>query len=870
MDHPGVRRDNLISEIDNYKGLLKTKIRKPKINSHIVKRQRLSVQLDKALSYKVAIVSAPAGFGKSTAVLDWLESRQLSSAWISLDTNDNDPQTFWKYVCSSLGMIDASIPEETSYIFSSFELFKTNIFINVILDKFIESESEIVLVFDDAHLITNKNILDTLSYFISYFPNNLHLILICRSVPELALAHLEVNEQLTKITAEDLRFQPDEICDFFTNRGIILNELMLDSIRSYSEGWAATLVGMALTLEYDIHQQNKPRILSDKWINLDQYLLDEVFRTSTKEMQEFFLHTSCLDIFCADLCDAVNDMASSATLLDQLQKNKGFLISLDDNSGWFRYHHILKDFLYNHLIETSPQLLPSLHKRAANWLLGNGYSNNAIDHYLTGNHYEDALKLIEEKCISIIDSGDFFTALNWIRRLPDSIANNSLQIAAIKSTYFAVTGQFELSNQWTDKMECIAKSEKYATGPAEKFARNACSLIKAHNRILRGDIFGIENFLSDVIQNDGLHNNLIHQYLNFNHYDIYFYRCPSNVLLETYHKNPDLYREILGKYQSLIGKSPGYASLIAGESLYESNRLEESMDHMLIAVDKAKDAKCPGVLIPSMVTIARINMAYHNPDGAFAAIHECESRLKEFNVVHWKYLLKAFETRLFLEVGQNQEALHWFESCGLNIYQEITRAREFELLVYARVLISMNRTADAEILLKRMLTYSTELNRKHSVVEVLNLLVVAIDHKGYSEKVRNYLKSSLEIGLSEGYLRSYLDEGESLANLLRKSNFTEKNLKDFVQNILRCMAQTQRSNETKNVNGSSDVSGLLTRQEQRVLQLLASGKTNKQISDHLNISLSTTKIHLGNIYGKLQVSTRVQCLNQARDIGLIS
>ena len=860
----------MISDIDEYKGLLKTKIRKPKINSHIVKRQRLSVQLDKALSYKVAIVSAPAGFGKSTAVLDWLESRQLSAAWISLDNNDNDPHTFWKYVCSSLGVIDASIPEETNYIFSSFELFRTNIYINLIIDKLIESNSEIVLVFDDAHLITNKNILETLSYFISYFPSNLHLILICRSVPELALAHLEVNEQLTKITAEDLRFQPDEICEFFMNRGIFLDELTLDSIRGYSEGWVAMLVGIALTLDYDIHQQKMPKSLPDKWINLDQYLLDEVFSTSTKEMQDFFLHTSCLDTFCADLCDAVNDTVSSAALLEKLQQNKGFLISLDEGSGWYRYHHILKDFLYNHLVETSPGLLPLLHNKAAMWLLENGYSNHAIEHYLAGNHFNAALQLIEEKCISIIDSGDFFTALTWISRLPENYADNSLQIAAIKSTYFAVTGQFDLSRMWTDKMEIVAKNEKFATDPAKKFAQNACSLIKAHNRILEGDVLGIDNFLSEVIQNDGLHSNLIHRYLDFNHYDIYFYRCPSNVLLEIYRKNSDIYQEILGKYQSLIGKSPGYASLIAGEYFYECNRLDESMDHLLIATEKAKDAKCPGVLIPSMVTIARMNMVHHNPEGAFAAIHECELRLKEINIIHWKYLLKAFEARLFLEVGQDQEAVRWFESCGLNIYQDISRAREFELLVYARVLIRIKRTADAEILLKRMLAFSTELKRKHSIVEILNLLVIAIGNSGFSEKAKSYLKTSLEIGLSEGYLRSYLDEGESLACLLRSTNFAEKDLKAFVLDILRCTTLTQTSTETKNVYGVLAVSGLLTRQEQRVLQLLASGKTNKQISDYLNISLSTTKIHLGNIYGKLQVSTRVQCLNQARDIGLIS
>jgi len=860
----------LNSEIDNHKGLLKTKIRKPKINSHIVRRQRLSVQLDKALSYKVTLVSAPAGYGKSTAVLDWLECRQFASAWVSVDRNDNDPHTFWKYVCSSLGYIDESIPEQTNSIFSSYELFETNIFINVIVDILSDLSSEIVLVFDDAHLITNKRILETLTYFIAYFPSNLHLILICRSMPELALAHLEVSEQLTRITADDLRFQPAEICEFFINRGILLDEGTLDSICGHSEGWAATLVAMALTFDHDVHKQKKSKRLPDKWTNLDQYLLDEVYNISTKEMQDFFLHTSCLDTFCADLCDAVNDKSNSVALLERLRQNKGFLISLDEGSGWYRYHHILKDFLYNHLVETSPDHLPMLHKKAALWLLENGYSNLEIEHFLDGNHFDDALRLIEAKCTSIIDSGDYLTALNWIHRLPEDYADHSLQIAALKSTYFAVIGQFDLSREWTDKMEVIAKSEKFTSDPERKYAKNACSLIKAHNLILEGDILGIDNFLGDVIQNDGIQNNLINQYLNFNHYDIYFNRCPSNILLEIYRKNPEIYRKILGKYQSLIGKSPGYASLIAGEYFYECNRLDESMDQLLIAAEKAKDAKCPGVLIPSMVTIARINMAIHNPEGAFDAIRECESRLKEINVIHWKYLLKAFEVRLLLEVGQDQEAVRWFESCGLHIYHDISRAREFELLVYARVLIRLKRMADAEILLKRMLAFSTELNRKHSIVEILNLLVIATSNDGFSEKARNYLRTSLLIGLSEGYLRSYLDEGESLACCLRSSEFVEKDLKTFVQNILRYSALTQKSPDMKTAEGVLAVSGLLTRQEQRILQLLASGKTNKQISDHLNISLSTTKIHLGNIYGKLQVSTRVQCLNQARDIGLIS
>lgn len=852
-----------------YKGSVKTKFRKPDITSQIVPRLRLHEKLNQTSKQKLTIVSAAAGYGKTTAVLEWLNSQQLQTAWVSLDEKDNESHVFWQYICSALSGIDESIRSDTDYVFSSHELFKTSIHLNILLDKLDSVGTDTFLILDDFHHITEPGILDSLLYFVHYLPPKMHLILISRSEPGMELAHLEVKGQIAWLTADDLRFQHTEISQFYEKRGLYLDDSDLESIEKYSKGWAAALVVVAISLDSERYRSQIKKGILNYNRNLDQYFLEEVYNTWTDEKKTFFLQTSILDSFCDSLCNAVTGYDNNGNLLERLNQGNSFLIPLDEKNGWYKYHPIFQDFLLRRLTDSASDILPDLYMKSAFWYRENGYPRMSIEHYLLGGHYEAALKLIEEQSVLLIDSGDCSSALSWINRLPEVYTQNSLEIAAIQATYYAEIGSFELSKHWVARMESIATGSKYSTEDAKKYAQNGCRLIRAHIFSLEGNMVGVNTLLKTVIESGGSQYNLI-KYMDFNPYDIYFYRCPISSLITVFGKRPDIYLEMIGNYQALIQKNPpGYGPLIAGEYLYEKDMLEESVNQLLSAMEKATDAHCPGVLVPSMVTIARIDKARGDIAGALTTIEECESRLQDIHKMHWNYLLKSFKARLLLETGDMHATENWFTSCKLGIYHEISRTREFELLVYARFLIARGRINEAKILLKRLLAFSMGLARKHSTVEILNLLAMASFRNKENEKAMDYLGKSIAIGLEEEYIRSFADEGEPMAVLL--SNFTakEKDQKTYVRSLLKHTAGGIPAWEKENKDSFLPASKQLTRQEYKVLQLLSNGYTNQQISDQLNISISTTKIHLGNIYGKLQVTTRIQCINQARKLGLI-
>ncbi len=848
--------------------LIRTKFYKPDLAGHTITRLRLNAKLDLAYQKKLTLVSAPAGYGKTTAVLQWLGSRQAQPAWISLDENDNAPKVFWQYICSALNELDESILPDTAYVFSSPELFKTNFHLHILLDKLEAMNTDAFLVLDDFHHITNPEILKSLLFFLRYIPSRMHLILIGRAEPVMELAQIEVQEQLSRITANDLRFERQEVLQFYTVRGFSLDVSALDVIGNYAEGWAAALVMIAISLNAKQDQLQVLDCLRRGGQSLGQYFLQEVYGCWPDEKQAFFLQTSILDAFCAQLCDAVTQSGSSGPLLTELKQGNGFLISLDENAVWYRYHHLFRDFLRNRLSELSYPA-SALHGRAASWFYANGQPQQAVEHYLAGMQYQQALALIAEQSPLIINSGDCSTALSLIARIPESILRGSLEIAALKATFHAQSGQFALCKQWIAVMETIAAGPRYASEEAKAYAEKSCRLILAHCLILEGDMAGAYSLLKEMADSGGPTWNMV-KYMDFNPYDITFFRCSSRSLIHLYKKQPAMYQSMLGSYRAMLkNEPPGYDQLIAGESLYESNCLEEAKRHLLSAVDKAARANCPGVLVPGMAALAKINRAQGDIQSAFTTIASCEEQLQNIHKMHWNYLLKAFRVRMLLASGDLQGTESWFQSCKLGIYQELSRTREYELLVFARCLIAREALQDADMLLNRLLTFALETERRHSAVEALNLLAMVSGRKGEEEKANQYLERSIAIGVAEGYLRSFLDEGEPLARLISRFPAAGKKQKQFIHAFLAQAFRGPQPPETEKKGPSVPLYKQLTRQEQKVLALLADGYTNREISGRLEISLSTTKIHLGNIFGKLQVTTRIQCVNEARRLGVL-
>ncbi|ATW26492.1 LuxR C-terminal-related transcriptional regulator [Candidatus Formimonas warabiya] len=860
--------------------MLRAKLHAPALNKNIVSRENLLTKLQHAQECKLMLITAPAGYGKTTAVLDWLGKCGLPYAWLSLDAQDNDPVRFWQYVCASLEGIAPGVSKDTEYVFSSRELMKANIHINILIDRLAGGPSDFLLVLDDLHLVRDPSVLAGLSYLIDYLPAKMHLVLISRTEPELDLARHRIKWQAQRLEEEDLRFGKEEISRFYQARGYHLPEDDVKRVESYTEGWAAAMVAVAMSMENDSGSNNAIAALTRSSRDIEQYLKDEVIGTWRLEKRSFAMKTCILDTLSEALCDAVTGDSNGGRVLREISEGSGFLIALDEQKQEYRYHYLFQSFLHKLLLEMAPEEVALLHEKAGMWFRKQGLLPEAVEHFLSGGVYREAFELIEHQMDYLINKNDFGRLLSWIERLPAEYRDNSFKSAVIYALYYAEIGRYDLSRQWISRMNILKDDCQYASGPEwSGYSRTVCTMVEANLLVREGNIAFV-SLLFSAAETAGGRYYKIPEYNDFNTADIYFYRCPINMVTGLFKEAPDQYGRIIESYRGMITINPGYAPLGIGEYLYESNRLEEALPYLLCALDEAQGAGCPGALVPAMVDIARIKRARGDMSGAFAVLEECEKQLQSIGKTHWLYLLDAFRCRLYMDIGNTDKVREWFSSGKLNIFTEPNRIKEFELITYARVLISLNRMQDAQLLLQRLLAFTADSKRLHSRVEVLNILALLSFRDHHTRIALRYMDESLAIGMKEGYLRSYLDELSPMAQILRayiksrrkqSEDHFPKERKVFAVNLLKQMhgtlLQTLKAHNKVAEEINEGIIRQLTAQEKKVLELILNADTNEKICEKLGISLRTVKTHTGNIYAKLGVKNRVQCIRVVQEIG---
>lgn len=441
-------------------GLVRTKYSKPGINQYLISRRRLQQKLKHSLTCKLTLVMAPAGYGKTTAVLDWLEKCGLPAAWISLDPQDNNPVTFWQYVCIALDEVSKGLSKETEYVFSSQELLKSNIHVNILIDRLLSVQSDFLLVLDDLHLITDPSILEGLSYLIDYMPEKMHLIIISRRVSELGLVRNRIKWQTLRLGESDLRFGEDEIFRFYQARGHTLENGEVKRIEAYTEGWAAAMVAVAMSMEDVFSREDTIAALTRSSRDIEQYLKNEVIGAWRPEKQSFAMKTSILDTLSEALCNAVTGEDNGRRMLNEINEGSGFLIALDEQKKEYRYHPIFKSFLYRLLSENAPEETADMHIKAARWFHEHGFLPEAVEYLLRGGSYGEAFEIIEHKIDYLIHRNDFAVLLSWIERLPAEYKDKSFKAAVIYALYYAETGRYDLSRQWIERMKTLLTAQE--------------------------------------------------------------------------------------------------------------------------------------------------------------------------------------------------------------------------------------------------------------------------------------------------------------------------------------------------------------------------------------------------------------------------
>ena len=380
--------------------ILATKLFIPPPQPKVVLRPRLIERLNEGLRRRLTLISAPAGFGKTTLLSGWLAGCGQPAAWLSLDEGDNDPTRFLAYLVAALQTIAADIGEGVLGALQSPQPPPTGSTLTNLLNEIAAVEDDFVLVLDDYHVVDARAVDDTLAFLLEHLPPQMHLIIATREDPQLPLARLRAKGQLTEVRAADLRFTPSEAAEFLKGvMGLDLSEEDIAALETRTEGWIAGLQLAALSMRGREDVSGFIRAFAGDNRYIVDYLVEEVLQYQPERIRSFLLQTSILDRLSGPLCDTVTGQEEEGNvLLETLERGNFFVVPLDDKRHWYRYHHLFAEILYAHLMAEQPDLVATLHRRASEWYEQNGSAAEAIRHALAAGDFERAADLIEGQC----------------------------------------------------------------------------------------------------------------------------------------------------------------------------------------------------------------------------------------------------------------------------------------------------------------------------------------------------------------------------------------------------------------------------------------------------------------------------------------
>ncbi len=862
--------------------VLQTKLIAPPPTNSLVVRPLLEQQLTKLLNpaYTLALICAPAGFGKSTLVSHWLLAQKHCSAWFSVDEGDNEPLRFWSYILEAANKLQKGIATEAQETLETSQEHRAAL--TILLNNLATLESSVILVLDDYHLINNEQIHQGISFLLEHLPKQLKLIFTSRSEPPLPLGRLRVRGQLLELGIQELSFTTSETTDFL-NRAMCLDLSTKDieALVARTEGWAASLQLAALSLQ----RESNPQDFIEAFTGSDRYVLDylvqEVLARQDAQMQEFLLHTSVLKRLCGPLCEAITNFDNAGKLLLQASQANLFLIPLDNARKWFRYHHLFAEFLQQRLRESRPELFSELNSRASLWFEARGLIDDAVQHVLAGSDMERAVELLETYGKHMLWQRDERPTLKyWFDSLPQEVIRASPRLC-LDYAWLYFVGQ-DAENWLQDTERLLANREDTRA----MLMRGEVAILRAENATHQGEISLALDFLEQGLQ-------LVpHAEVYMRGFALqsmgYALRIKGEVtraekaLNEAYHlcntagnfvgeiaALTDLaevhkLRGYLGKAEQILhqalkvaNKNRNQPTHIASATLvglasvlYEKNHLAEALQHAREGLKLAKQVGYNHVEVYAYLTLAKLQQAQGDVEEANEQIKLAAVALKD----DLSGRIEAQLMRFRLKQGQINAVSQWAsERVGANHHEQV-------LLTLARVHLAEGNTEESLLHLEDLLSTAQQGKLRGRIIEIYALQALALAKQGEDKQALKALQNALTLAESEGFVRVFVDEGDPMYNLLQNA-------------LAQGVTPTYTSTLLKTFGSSSPnkkFSSLLTERELEILTLIAQGFSNKDIAKKLIRSLGTVKVHTSNIYSKLGAKNRTEAVARARELGIIN
>ena len=897
--------------------ILATKLYIPPPRSKIVLRPHLIERLNDGLrsGRKLTLISASAGFGKTTLVSEWLagckrREPKVRVAWLSLDEGDNDPTRFLTYLIAALQTISANIGAGALPVLQSPQPPSTESILTTLLNEIAAIPDNFILVLDDYHAIDAQSIDNALTFLLEHLPPPMHLVIATREDPHLPLARLRVQSQLTELRAADLRFTPAEAADFLNQvMGLNLSAEDIAALETRTEGWIAGLQLAALSMRGYPDAAGFIKSFTGSHHFVLDYLLEEVLQQQSESIQTFLLRTSILDRLCGPLCDAVllDSSASGQETLEYLERANLFIVPLDNERRWYRYHHLFAGFLRQRLHQRASSGkeeggVAEYHIRASIWYEDNGLELEAFNHAAAANDVDRAARLIEGDGIPLHFRGAVTAILNWLESLPTTALNARPSLWWKHASLLLVTGQTTGVEEKLQAAEAAMQGILSAVkGPDDK-TRNLIGQIAAARATLALTRYQPEAMITQARRAlEYLHpDNLTSRFsANWTMAMAYQFRGERAVAGRAYTEalsiaqasgnilNTSLATICLGQIQELenqlypaaetyrrslqlIGDyyysppSAGEAYLGLARIFYEWNDLDAAEQHGQQSLQLARQYdRVVDRFVISEVFLARLKLARRDVAGAAAMLAETEQSVRQNNFVHRMPEVAAAQVLTLLHQGNLAAAAHLAQTHQLPISQ-------------ARVHLAQGDTSAALAALEPLRQQVEAKGWQDERLKVMVLQAVALHAHGEKDKAMQLLGEALALAEPGGFIRIFVDEGEPMRLLILDFRlWIEKQAREghkpieYVDKLLAAFAQIMPVPQSEVSNQKSTMVEPLSQRELKVLQLIAQGLSNREICERLFLALDTVKGHNRRIYGKLQVQSRTEAIARARELGLL-
>lgn len=861
--------------LSDYSVILKTKMMIPAPKDQLVERDRLMKTLDQGARRRLTVISAPAGFGKSTLLTQWIYSRGILCAWVSLDGMDNDPVRFWRYAVHSLARV---VPDPSAKrlvaLASGFTSMSVHTFLDALMNELYELPAPVTWIWDDYQWITNPQIHDQVAYLIDYLPEHIHMMISTRTELPFSTIKWMTKQESTHIHTQDMQFTEDETQNYYREvSDTELTDHQIGQLVHRIEGWVTGLQLMSLSLRSDGHFGKLIEEFKGSRHDVAEYLFQEVLSNLPADVREFLLATSVLSRLNPEICDEVTGIVHSLDKLEMLKTLNLFLIPLDHEHQTFRYHHLFAQFLQGLLRRTDPAAWTTLHLKAAHSLADRGYMDEAIDHAILAEEFTLLETYLTRHIPIVLERGELGTLLRWFNSIP-AAHELSLELSLFYTFVLAMTGQLEFAE---NKLEEIEHSLGQVQETAQREQLQSGILFVRSNLVFMNRDFAkwfafIEGILEDIVPENPTYYNF-----NYNLTEPFVRRTPmglNGVLSADTEKMGQMFTGVLeahGWQNSLINL---YVKQSLCEGYYEWNKLAECRKLMPSIEQAAVAKKVWGLIVPVLLIDAKLYMMEGRFHMAHHIVDEAVSMAASQPSAPWLSLLTAFRVRMYLREDRLAEARKEMAKLDLSSKDKPTFNREFHYVTLARLLGRQRKESEALRLLELLKPQAIREQQLASRVEITVLQALMEYQRGQRSASMDLIHEALAIGEQNGYMRSFADEGAPMAELLSaykatrngaSQELTWQGVSDtYIRSLLQLFPKTTKP---YTVRPQQQVEPL-NRSELQILRLLQQGATNKHIAAELKLTEGTIRVYLSRMYEKLHVSTRTQALIAAQEMEL--